>query len=150
MAYNLLASEDTVHVLATTDVVPAVRATVQSAVHGIVASSIVPATIWGTAAGTDQLNQVSFDVDWLIDHTAAIAAIGNQAIDDNGLLQQVVTFTVAYTPSGSTLPPLTGTVDVPMPWLEEVIPSGGTSAGLEQAEALIAAEVAKLKTMAGA
>src|SRR5689334_1462343 len=119
MPYDLLASEDTVHVLSTTDVIPAVRATIQSPRHNVIASSIVPTTTWGTPAGTDQLNQVAFDVDYLIDHTAAISAIGNQSIDDNGLLQQVVTFTIAYTPAGSTLPPLTATVDVPMPWLEE-------------------------------
>ena len=149
MAYNLLATEPTVHVLSTTDVVDAVRATVQSPSHGIVASSIVPQSIWGTTAGVDQLNQVAFDVDWLIDNTAAIAAIGNQSIDTNGLLQQVVTFTVGYTPPGSTNPPLTGTVDVPMPWLEEVIAPGGESPGLDSAKALIEAEEAKLVSMAG-
>jgi hypothetical protein len=150
MSYDLLASESTVHVLATTDVIDAVRATIQSPTHRIIASSMVPQTIWGTSAGTDQLAQVAFDVDWLIDHTAATSAIGNQAIDGNGLLQQVVTFTVSYTPAGSTLPPVTATVDVPMPWLEEVIPPGGTSSGLDDAKALIDAEAAKLATMAGA
>jgi len=100
VAYNLLATESTVHVLSTTDVVDATRATIQSPSHGVVAASIVPQTIWGTTAGVDQLNQVAFDIDWLIDNTAAIAAIGNQSIDQNGLLQQVVTFTVGYTPPG--------------------------------------------------
>ena len=150
MAYNLLASESTVHVLSATDVVDAVRATVQTATHGIVASSIVPATIWGTTAGQDQLNQVAFDIDWLIDNTAAISAIGNQSIDVNGLLSQVVTFTVGYTPPGSTAPPLTATVDVPMPWLEELIPAGsGASPGLTNAQALIEAAAANLAAMAG-
>lgn len=151
MPYDLLASEATVHVLSTTDVVDAVRATVQSPRHGIIASSIVPQTIWGTALGADQLNQVAFDVDYIIDHTAAISAIGNQRIDANGLLEQVVTFTVGYTPPGSTNPPLTATVDVPMPWLEELIAPGSTShPGLEKAIALVEAEAERLQTMAGA
>lgn len=149
MPYDLLASESTVHVLSTSDVIDAVRATIQSPSHGIVASSIVPAEVWGKTAGTQQLAQVAFDVDWLIDHTAATAGIGNTAIDANGLLAQVVTFTVAYTPAGSTMPPVTSTVDVPMPWLEQLIPAGGTSVGLQNAQALIDAEEAKLKTMAG-
>jgi len=151
MSYNLLATESTVHVLSTTDVVDAVRATVQTPTHGVVAASIVPAVNWGTTAGVDQLNQVAFDVDYIIDNTAAIAGIGNQAIDDNGLLQQVVTFTVAYTPPNSSLPPLTGTVDVPMPLLEELIApgSGPTHPGLDAAIALVEAEEAKLQAMAG-
>ena len=150
MSYSLLATESAVHVLSTTDVVDAVRATVQTPSHGIVAASIVPAVNWGTVVGTNQLNQVAFDVDYIIDHTAAIAGIGSQSIDANGLLQQVVTFTVAYTPPGSTLPPLTGTVDVPMPLLEEVISPNGPHPGLDAAIALVDAEEAKLKTMAGA
>lgn len=151
-AYDLLASEQTVHVLSTTDVIDAVRATIQSPGHGIVAASIVPQTIWGTVAGTQQLEQVAFDVDWLIDNTAAISAIGNQSIDDNGLLQQVVTFTVGYTPPGSTNPPLTATVDVPMPWLEELIPANSPPPhpGLDAAIAVIHAAEANLKAMAGA
>lgn len=149
MAYELLASESTVHVLSTTDVIDAQRATLQTPNHGAVVSSIVPQTIWGTPAGIDQLNQVSFNVEWLLDNTAAISAIGNQSIDDNGLLRQVVTFTVAYTPAGSTAPPLTQTVDVPMPWLEELIPQGGTSAGLGAAEGLINQTLASLQAMAG-
>src|SRR5215469_15603283 len=85
MAYNLLATEQTVHVLATSDVVDAVRATVQTPSHGVVAASIVPLTVWGQTAGIDQLNQVAFDVDYIIDHTAAVSGIGNQSIDSNGL-----------------------------------------------------------------
>lgn len=151
MAYKLLASESTVHVLSTTDVIDAVRATVESPGFGVIASSIVPQEIWGTTLGQQQLNQVAFDVDWLLDHTAATAAIGNQSIDANGLLQQVVTFTVSYTPADSTLPPVTSTVDVPMPWLEELIAPNSTShPGLEKAIALIEAEAEKLATMAGA
>jgi hypothetical protein len=150
MAYDLLASESTVHVLSALDVIDAQRATIKTPNHNAVVSSIVPATIWGTVAGQQQLNQVAFDVEWLLDHTAATAAIGNQSIDDNGLLTQVVTFTVAYTPPGSTQPPLTATVDVPMPWLEELIAPGSTShPGLEAAVAVIEEAAAKLAAMAG-
>lgn len=148
MAYNLLATEPTVHVLSTTDVIDATRATIQSPSHGIVAASIVPQTIWGTTQGINQLNQVAFDVDYIIDHTPATAAIGNQSIDANGLLQQVVTFTVEYQPPGSTAPPLIGTVDVPMPLLEEVIAPNGPHPGLDAALALVNAEVTKLEAMA--
>ena len=149
MAYDLLATEQTVHVLATNDVIDAVRATIQSPSHGVIAASMVPLTVWGAPAGIEQLNQVAFDVDYIIDHTAAIAGIGNQSIDPNGLTQQVVTFTVAYTPPGSINPPLTQTVDVPMPWLEELIPAGGTSAGLNQAVALVDAAEQNLIAMHG-
>lgn len=150
MAYNLLASESTVHVLSTQDTIDAQRATIETSSHNAVVSSIVPQTIWGTAEGTNQLNQVAFDVDYIIDHTAAIAAIGNQSIDASGLLQQVVTFTVAYTPAGSTLPPLTTTVDVPMPLLEEVIAPNGPHPGLDAAIAIVDAAEASLQHMAGA
>jgi hypothetical protein len=57
---------------------------------------------------------------------------------------------VAYTPPGSTQPPLTATVDVPMPWLEELIAPGSTShPGLEAAVAVIEEAAAKLAAMAG-
>jgi len=149
MAYNLLATEQTVHVLATSDVVDAVRATVQTPKYAVVAASIVPLTVWGQSAGIDQLNQVSFDVDYIIDHTAAVSGIGNQSIDSNGLTQQVVTFTIAYTPPGSNLPPLTSTVDVPLPWLEEIIPPGGEHPGLDSAIALVNEAEAQLVAMHG-
>ena len=113
MAYSLLASQSTVHVLSPTESMDAVRATVVSPGHTAIAASIVPETIWGTAAGADQLNQYAFGIDWLLDHTAAIAATGTQSIDANGLLQHNVTFTVAYTPPGLTTGPLTVQVDVP-------------------------------------
>ena len=150
MAYNLLASESTVHVLSPTEVVDAVRATVQTPTHTVIAASVVPQSIWGTAAGSDQLNQYAFGIDWLLDHTAAIAAVGTNSIDANGLLQHNVTFTIAYTPAGATTGPLTVQVDVPNAWLEEIIPQGGTSVGLEQAQATINAAEAGLKAMAGA
>lgn len=147
--YDLLATEQTVHVLSTNDVVDAVRATIQSPTHGVVASSIVPLTIWGTTEGVNQLRQVAFDIDYIINHTGAITGIGNQTIDQNGLLQQVVTFTVGYTPPGSTAPPLTQTVDVPLPWLEEPIPAGsGPSPGLQSALDMVNAAVANLEAMA--
>lgn len=150
MSYKLLATEDTVHTLSTQDTIDAVRATLQSPVHDVIAASIVPKTIFGSAAGSQQLNQVAFDVDYIIDHTAAIAATGNQSIDANGLLNQVVTFTVAYTPPGSTLPPLTTTVDVPMPLLEELIApgSGPSHPGLDAAIAIVEAAEASLVAMA--
>jgi len=148
--YNLLATEQTVHVLTTLDTIDAVRATIQSPVHQITAASIVPLDAWGTETGINQLRQVAFDVDWLIDNTPAIAGIGNQSIDANGLTQQVVTFTVAYSPPGSTNPPLTSTVDVPMPWLEEPIPANtGPSAGLQSAIDMIDAAEQALIKMAG-
>src|SRR5262252_721231 len=149
MAYNLLATEQTVHVLATSDVIDAVRATVQTPSHGVVAASIVPLQVWGQTAGVDQLNQVAFDIDYIIDHTAAISGFGNQTIDTNGLTQQVVTFTVGYTPPGSTLPPLTATVDVPMPWLEEIIPPDGAHPGLDSAIQLVNDAEANLVAMHG-
>jgi len=149
MAYNLLATEQTVHVLATSDVIDAVRATVQTPSHGVVAASIVPLAVWGETAGIDQLNQVAFDVDYIIDHTAAVSGVGNQTIDSNGLTQQVVTFTVAYTPPGSNLPPLTATVDVPMPWLEEIIAPNGEHPGLDSAISLVNAAADRLVAMHG-
>ncbi len=149
MAYSLLASESTVHVLSPTEVVDAVRATVVTPTHTVVSASIVPETIWGTAAGADQLNQYAFGIEYLLDHSSAIAATGTQSIDTNGLLQHNVTFTVAYTPPGSAVGPLTVQVDVPNVLLEEIIAPNGPHPGLDAALQIIATAEAGLRTMAG-
>jgi hypothetical protein len=149
MAYNLLASESTVHVLSPTEVVDAVRATVNTPTHNIIAASIVPESIWGTTAGIDQLNQYAFGVEYIIDHTAAISAVGTQSIDANGLLQHNVTFTVGYTPAGATTGPLTVQVDVPNALLEQIIAPNGPHPGLDQAIAIVNGAAASLQAMSG-
>ena len=149
MAYKLIASQATVHVLSPTEVVDAVRATVVTPTHTVIAANIVPDTIWGTAAGADQLNQYAWGIEYLIDHTSAIAAVGTQSIDDNGLLQHNVTFTIAYTPPGATTGPLTAQVDVPNVLLEEIIAPNGPHPGLDAALGIIARAEDDLRAMAG-
>lgn len=149
MAYSLLASEETVHVLSPTLVIDAVRATLVTPTHNVIASSVVPQVNWGTAAGADQLNQLSFGIEWLLDHTPAFAAVGGQTIDANGLLQHTVTFTVGYTPPGATTGPLTVRVDVPATLLEQIIAPNGPHPGLDEAHAMIDAAEQSLVAMAG-
>lgn len=150
MAYSLLASESTVHVLSATEVIDAVRGTIQTPTHNVIAASVVPEVNWGTPAGIDQLNQYAFGIEYIIDHTAAIAATGTQSIDANGLLQHNVTFTVAYTPPGNTTGPLTVQVDVPNVLLEEIIAPNGPHPGLDQAVAIVNAATGTLEAMASA
>lgn len=149
MAYQVVASNSTVHVLAPTLSIDAVAAYVKTPTHNVIAQSIVPAENWGTAAGADQLNQYAFGIEWLLDHTAAIAATGSQSVDDNGLLANQVTFTVGYTPPGSVAGPLTVQVDVPNTLLEEIIAPNGPHPGLDAAIQIIAQAEASLRAMAG-
>lgn len=149
MAFKVVASETTVHVLAPTLTIDAVAAYVQTPSHGVIAQSVVPAVNWGTAAGIDQLNQYAFGIEYVIDHTAAITASGSQSVDDNGLLQNQVTFTVGYTPPGSVAGPLTVQVDVPNTLLEEIIAPNGPHPGLDAAIAIVAAAEGTLRAMAG-
>lgn len=149
MAYNLFSSESTVHVLSPTEIVDAVRATVVTPNRGVIAASIVPEAHWGTVQGTQQLNQYAFGIEWLLDHTSAIAAIGTQSIDDNGLLKHQVTFTIEYTPPGSPTGKITAQVDVPNPLLEQIISPGGPSPGLTSALQIIVQAEDDLRTMAG-
>lgn len=149
MASFLLASAPTVHVLSQTLTEDAQGATIQTPTHGVIATTIVPLAIWGTQAGQDQIAQYMFGIEWLIDNTAAISATGTQSIDANGLLQNQVTFTVAYTPPGSTTGPLTAEADVPNALLEEIISPGGPSPGLTAAEGIVNAALANLQAMAG-
>jgi hypothetical protein len=149
MAYNLFSSESTVHVLSPTEILDAVRATVVTPNRGVIAASIVPEAHWGTVRGTQQLDQYAWGIEWLLDHTSAIAAIGTQSIDDNGLLQHQVTFTLEYTPPGAPTGKITAQVDVPNVLLEQIIAPNGPHPGLDQAVQIIAQAEADLRAMAG-
>lgn len=147
--YVLLATASTVQVLSATLVIDAVLSTVQTNESGIIASLTLPAGLLTTDAGVLELNTFTNNLETILADNRVSAVTGAQSIDDNGLLQDSLDITVAYSPPGSQLPPLTQSITTPY---SDVRATGGITGGTvtgSSVEAAIADAYQQLVTLAG-
>lgn len=124
--YTLLQSASTVQVISSTLVVDAVVVTAQTSPSGVVATLPIPQEWIDAGTSAEALQTFADSVESLMAETAVLAATGVQSVDENGLLEYAVEFTVGYTSPGSATGPLTKTVDVPVSALGPSIASGFT------------------------
>lgn len=114
MSYLLLDSVEAVQVYSPTLVADVLVCTIQSFPSGSVLLRTIPQTSFNDDQGQGLLSSLSSAVENVISEGSAIAANGLQVVDDNGLLADVVRFTVGYTPPNGTPGEITATVDVPV------------------------------------
>lgn len=76
----------------------------------------VPIDSWqgGTGPGIGLLTSIATGLEELVTNLHAVAGMAVQDQDRNGLLQDAVAVTVEYDRSASGLPPLYGTVNIPV------------------------------------
>lgn len=102
---------------------------------------------WDYGNGPPLLEAVAGGVEHIMQSQPVIAGVGSQQLDSNGLLAQIVTFTVAYQVPGSNVGPATVDVDIPVgDFGQDTI--AGENFGLVDAENKIQAEYAKLQALA--
>jgi hypothetical protein len=145
--YDALSSQSSIQVLSPTVTLPVVNTVLRTKPHGVIFEYWLAKADFdaGTAGGL--LEQVASDVEQIMAGEPVIAGVGGAQLDSSGLLAQYITFTVAYTPPGSTTGPLTADVDVPVTdFGQDVL--GGVNAGLEDAAAKIQAVYAHLQSVA--
>jgi hypothetical protein len=86
----------------------------QSAPSGSVLLRTVPQSSFSATKEIDLLNSLSDAVESILSEGIAIAAAGTQKIDDAGLIQDAVTFTVEYVPTYPIPGSITSELQIPV------------------------------------
>ena len=141
--YDLLASQSSIQVLSPTLTQPVVDATLRTKPHGVIFEYWLDKADWDAGTAPALLEAVCGGVEHIMASEPVISGVGGAQLDASGLLAQYITFTVAYTPPGSTTPPLTVDVDVPVTdFGQDAI--AGENFGLADAAAIIQDAYSKL------
>lgn len=114
MAYTLLSSYDTVRVLSATSATDVIYCTIATGRHGAIVQYTVPKGSFNADQGGTVLGIFSDAVDALMDAPFVLGATGEQTVDASGLIQDVVVFTIGYTPANGTAGQITTTVALPV------------------------------------
>ena len=118
-SYDLLASNSTVQVLSPTIVNDAVYCTIQTIPSNVIASITISQTSATLDLKPPVLVAFANGIETILGRGHVIAAAGVQTIDPNGLLQEQVSFTVQYVPSGNTPTSITAEALVPVGLLSQ-------------------------------
>lgn len=147
-SYELKGSYSTVQVLGPSLINDVVYCTIETIPSGVIASMPVDQSAFdGGTAGT-LLDGFAQAIELVMQQGEAVAGQGQQTIDQSGLLQDVVTFTVEYTPPGAGATSITAQADVPVPLLSTVETIGGQTT-IADAEAIVHAVYLNLENLAG-
>lgn len=145
--YDLITSQSSIQVLSPTVVQPVVDATIVTKPSGIVADYWLDEADWKAGTAPALLETFAGNIEHIVATGKVIGGSGSQSLDANGLLQQWVTFIVAYQVPGSPGGPATVDVDVPVGDLGGTS-EFGTNYGMDAALKLIDDEYAKLVALA--
>jgi hypothetical protein len=146
--YDLYPTSSTIQVLSPTLVQPVVDCPLRTKPSGVFFDYWLDQATFDAGEGPVILEAVCAGVEHIMASQPVIAGVGAQQLDANGLLEQFITFTVAYQVPGSTTGPLTVEVDVPVgDFGQDAI--AGTNFGLADAENIIQTAYQKLVALAG-
>ena len=114
MAYLVINSFRTVQVLSNTTVLDAEYVVAQTQPHGFGFAYAVPLTSWLSGAGEGLLAVIADELELLASNGQAVGSVPVQDVDNNGLLTDAVDVTVAFNRDAQGLPPLYGSVVIPI------------------------------------
>lgn len=100
--YTLLASEQTVRVLAPTVTSDVLYCTIMTHPSSSVVSLPIPVDATGVANGNPELTAYANAVEQIMARDEVVAAVGSQELDPSGLTTDYVIFTVQYVQPGTT------------------------------------------------
>ena len=137
-SYTLVGSYSSVQVLGPTSSQAVEVASIQTIPTGVVA--VIPVVKREFDAGTagPLLTTFADNIEAVIGQGKAVDGSGKSVLDDNGLVEYYVTFTVGYDPPGAPPGQVTADVDVPIGLLSEGDAELGATL-LAQAEAQVTA-----------
>jgi hypothetical protein len=113
-SYTLIGSYPTVQVLSPSLVNDVIYCTIQTSPHSVIASMAVPTIAFDSGQGVDYLTPFADAIEQIMQQAAVIGAVGGQKIDPNGLISDVVVFTVAYADATHPLGTITADAEVPV------------------------------------
>jgi hypothetical protein len=146
--YSLLASDSTRQVLSPTVVNDVEYCTIQTAPSGVIAGIPVQQDVFNSNEAGPELTNFADAIEQVMALPHVVAGVGVQSIDQNGLLQDQVSFTVQYVPTGSSGTSITADALVPVPMLNFTDAAIGQAA-LADVEAIISGVYANLQNAAG-
>lgn len=111
--YSLIASESTSQVVSPTLVIPVEYCTIRTDPSGAIVSAPVSRDVFDAGASGTLLSSYAANVEYLLGHDHVVGATGSQTLDNSGLLQDNVVFTVQYMPAGATATAVTADAIVP-------------------------------------
>lgn len=112
--YDLLASEPTVQVLSPTLVNDVVYCTIQTTPSGVIASIPVQQDVFNLGTAGVELFNFADAIEQIMAINYVIAGVGTQQIDNAGLLQDFVTFTIGYPKEHAEGSTVTVSADIPV------------------------------------
>ena len=114
MAYGVINSFRTVLVLSNTTVLDAEYVVAQTIPHGFGFAYAVPIESWKADRAVGLLSVIADQLEALAANGEAVGSVPVQDVDNNGLLADAVDVTVAYDRAAQGLPPLYGSVTIPI------------------------------------
>lgn len=144
--YTTIASESSIQVLSPTLTQPIVQTTIQTHPSGVIASLALDQADFDAGTAGAILEPFAANIETILSQGKAVAAVGSQTLDPNGLLADGVDFTVEYRNPAVPGSALTVVVTVPVGLLtatEQFMGQGG----LAEAEAMIDDAYAKLAAL---
>lgn len=112
--YDLIASQSSIQVLSPKVVQEVVVCTIQTKPSRAIFDYWIDRITWDAGDAPTILTAVAGDVEHVMTSQPVSGAFGGSELDKNGLLTELITFTVSYTPPGSLGVPVTVDVDVPV------------------------------------
>lgn len=122
-SYALITSESTIAVLTPTLVADVMEVTTRCLPSGIVVRFAMTQDDWDAGRAADYQAAAASRVQAIMDTGKVLGGTPGQTLDANDLQQDVVNFTVAYTPPGSQYGPATTQVEIPS---SQLVPAPGT------------------------
>lgn len=135
-SYTLIGNAPTIQVLAPTVSQDVELATIQTSPTGIVATIAVSEKSFVKNMASETLTALANNIETIIGQGKAIGGTGTSSLDESGLTQYYVTFTVAYDAPGAPPGAVTTDVDVPVNLLSVDDPEINQTL-LAEAEALV-------------
>lgn len=113
-SYTLIGNVSTTQVLTPTVSQDAEIATIQTIPSNVVATIVVSEIAFSEGQAGPELTTFADNIEELLGSSHATGATGTSTLDDNGLTQYFVTFTVTYNPTPAAAGNVTADVDVPV------------------------------------
>lgn len=147
-SYSLIGSYATVQVISSTLVLRIQYCTIQTEPSKVIASIAIAEADFKGGTANVLLGDFADAIETIMNHPEVIAGVGSQTIDENGLLEDNVVFTVQYV--GPTTPASGVTTEAVVPVGLLNFTDGAIGALLlQQVDAIIAAAYNALKAAAG-
>lgn len=118
--YSLIGSYATVQSLTSTQTRPIQYTTIQTQPSGVVAAYPVSKVDFDAGLAYQVLTNFASGIEYIMALPHVIAGVGSSSLDENGLLADLVIFTVQYTGPNADPSGVTNTADVPVAELDAI------------------------------